>query len=133
MPEKTNLVVQHVTFAPRVINVTWAFTDGGEIHQSNLYLHSDGKLKIDSETAKLGRVFGTEFLHQVFSHSDYKKAMRKKKKGPYLPSEYSRIENILRKDEMYKNALRRLSKEAAQKDRSRPVSLWMADDVKKDA
>ena len=129
--EKVNLVVKRVLFAYRVISVEWNYTDEiGQPRVSNLYLHSDGKLKIDSETAKLGRAFGTEFLRQVFSHHDYKKAMKKKKKGPYIPSEYSRIENILRKDEMYKNALRRLNKEAAQKERPQPISLWVADDAK---
>ena len=130
MPKQTDqtdrIVVKNVRFAPRVISVSWFYREEPlELQSSNLYLHIDGTLHIDGETAKLGTEFGTEFLQKVFHHPDWKKAKKKKVKVSG-PTEYGRIESILRKDEMYKRELRRKARGAVAPGVPSPISVWKA-------
>ena len=125
MKQINDLQAVSVKWNLRSIEIEWKSEKNNLSGVSCLYQHSDGRWAVDPETRKYGAGFGEalmkilmkEFIDKAFPYND----------SSHMPqSELSRIEGILRKEEMYRKSLQKPLPLKPQKNISR-IRVWRAD------
>lgn len=125
MKKITDLEITGITCNQRSIQIDWRSYDAGIEAESCLYQHSDGSWAVDPWTRSLGTSFGErllgammkDFVLRSFTYDD---------SSSFGGSDVDKVEGILKKEDMYKRALRK--KRESEDRRQRPViRVWRAE------
>ena len=126
MKNFNDLTITDIKWNSRSIAIRWyspkSFTEG----ESCLYQHSDGTWAIDPVSRSYGSSFGERLLSQVMMEF-VRKAFPYDDASSFASSDVVKVEGLLKKDRMYRKALKKPSSTVIT---SRPpAQVWYAEGV----
>ena len=119
-----------MNWSDRVIQIAWRLPSRSISSETCLYRHCDGSWHLDADSKQYGLPFAkvlSEKMAQYFLCGMYPAA---EEDGSHYPSDISKMEYLIRNEEMYRKALKKAKKvQIPENEEYHHISAWYADDA----